>query len=54
MDAADPLTAQGVPCAFEPYEVSRGEAWVLVQDGIPGRADRIRAGMIGPDRGGTW
>jgi hypothetical protein len=42
MDAADPLTAQGVPCAFEPYEVSRGEAWVLVQDGTP--AGRIGSG----------
>jgi murein DD-endopeptidase MepM/ murein hydrolase activator NlpD len=43
MDAADPSTARGVPCAFESYEVSRGDAWVLVRGGIPGRADRIRA-----------
>ena len=42
MDALDPLTARGVPCAFESYEVLRGEAWLPVADGIPGKSDRIR------------
>lgn len=42
MDALDPLTARGVPCAFESYEVLRGDDWVLVADGIPGKAERIR------------
>ena len=42
MDAMDPLTARGVPCAFESYEVSRGDAWVLVTRGIPGKTERIR------------
>lgn len=43
MDAVDPLTAQGVPCAFEAYEVWRDDAWVPVSEGIPGRGDRARA-----------
>jgi murein DD-endopeptidase MepM/ murein hydrolase activator NlpD len=51
MDAADPLTARGVPCAFESYEVSRGDTWVPVEDGIPGRTERIRA--IDPTAGGV-
>jgi murein DD-endopeptidase MepM/ murein hydrolase activator NlpD len=48
MDAADPLTARGVPCAFESYEASSGDAWVLVEGGIPGKADRIRAVVAAP------
>jgi murein DD-endopeptidase MepM/ murein hydrolase activator NlpD len=43
MDAADPLTAKGVPCAFSAYEVLRGEAWERVEGGIPGKRDRVRA-----------
>jgi hypothetical protein len=42
MDAIDPLTAKGVPCAFESYEILRGEAWLPVVDGIPGKSERIR------------
>jgi hypothetical protein len=42
MDAADPLSARGVPCAFASYEVLRGDTWVSVEGGIPGKADRIR------------
>jgi murein DD-endopeptidase MepM/ murein hydrolase activator NlpD len=42
MDAADPLTATGVPCAFAAYEVDRDGAWFPVEGGIPGRAERIR------------
>ena len=42
MDSADILTANGLPCAFESYEVSRGEDWVEVRGGIPRRRDRIR------------
>jgi len=53
MDAADPLTARGVPCAFESYEVSRGDAWVLVQGGMPGKADRIRAVVAAPGGAGA-
>jgi hypothetical protein len=51
MDAADPLTARGVPCAFESYEVLSGDAWVRVDDGIPGKRERLRA--IEPAAGGT-
>ncbi len=48
MDAADPMAAAGVPCAFTAYEVFREGAWHEVRDGIPGRTDRIRA--IEPQR----
>jgi murein DD-endopeptidase MepM/ murein hydrolase activator NlpD len=43
MDAEDPLVAAGVPCAFASYEVGRGDDWVRVEGGIPGKADRIRS-----------
>ena len=49
MDAADPLVAQGIPCAFDSYEVLRGDdalradAWVRVEAGIPGKADLVSA-----------
>jgi len=49
MDAMDPLTARGVPCAFESYEVLRGDAWVVVNGGAPSRTDRIR--VVGPAAG---
>jgi hypothetical protein len=42
MDAADPLTARGVPCAFRRYEVERNGSWVTVEGGVPGREDHIR------------
>ncbi len=42
MDAADPTVANGVPCAFRTYEVLRGGVWQKVQNGIPGKTDRIR------------
>lgn len=43
MDDRDPLTAKGVPCAFEAYEVWRDGAWIPIRGGIPGKADRVRA-----------
>lgn len=43
MDSPDLMTAQGVPCAFRAYEVQRNGTWVPVENGIPGRSDRIRA-----------
>jgi murein DD-endopeptidase MepM/ murein hydrolase activator NlpD len=43
MDSADPLRMQGVPCAFAAYLVSRDGGWERVEDGIPGRAERIRS-----------
>ncbi len=42
MDAVDPTVASGLPCAFRAYEVFRGGEWQEVQNGIPGKADRIR------------
>jgi murein DD-endopeptidase MepM/ murein hydrolase activator NlpD len=43
MDAADPLRAKGVPCAFEAYLVQRDGGWERVERGIPGRYERIRS-----------
>lgn len=43
MDAPDPATARGVPCAFRTYEVRTNGAWQQVATGIPGKQDRIRA-----------
>ena len=43
MDSDDPMTARGIPCAFRGYEVRRDGGWAPVRDGIPGKADRIRA-----------
>jgi murein DD-endopeptidase MepM/ murein hydrolase activator NlpD len=42
MDAADPLLAKGIPCAFREYEVLRDAAWERVERGIPGRRERVR------------
>lgn len=43
MDALDPMAANGVPCAFRAFEVRRGDAWVRLEDGVPGRRERIRS-----------
>jgi len=43
MDSADPLRAKGVPCAFAAYLVQRTGGWERVEDGIPGRGERIRS-----------
>jgi murein DD-endopeptidase MepM/ murein hydrolase activator NlpD len=43
MDAADPLTARGLACAFRQYEVRRDGSWQLVEGGIPTSTDRIRS-----------
>ena len=43
MDSADPMTAQGIACAFRAYEVERDGEWVPVVDGVPGRRERIRS-----------
>lgn len=47
MDSADLLTARGIPCAFDAYEVERDGAWEAVTNGIPGRRERIRS--VQPD-----
>ena len=43
MDSADPMTAQGIACAFRAYEVERDGEWVRVENGVPGRRERIRS-----------
>ena len=43
MDAADPLHARGIPCAFREYEVLRDGQWERVTNGIPRRTERIRS-----------
>jgi murein DD-endopeptidase MepM/ murein hydrolase activator NlpD len=42
MDAADPLVARGLPCAFDRYEVEQGADWLPVQGGVPSRSERLR------------
>lgn len=42
MDGADPMTAQGVACAFRGYERFENGAWVRETSGVPGRLERIR------------
>jgi hypothetical protein len=44
MDGHDPLTAKGIPCCFEEYELHNGN-WIKVEDGIPKNKDRIRFKM---------
>jgi Peptidase family M23 len=43
MDAADPLHASGIPCAFAEYLVQRDVGWERVERGIPRRLQRIRS-----------
>lgn len=43
MDNADPLKAQGVPCAFRDYERLVNDVWVEESNGVPGRLERIRS-----------
>jgi hypothetical protein len=42
MDSADPIAATAIPCAFASYDALRGDAWVHIESGIPGKGDRIR------------
>ena len=42
MDSTDILTANGLPCAFEQYEVFQDGEWQKVVNGIPTDKDRIR------------
>ena len=42
MDSSDILSAKGIPCAFERYDVLQGEQWRAVYSGVPSDRDRIR------------
>lgn len=44
MDSCDMSTANGLPCAFEQYEVFQDGEWKKVVNGIPTDKDRIRFG----------
>ena len=43
MDGPDPLTAQGVPCAFREYDTWRDDAWRRVVHAIPTSTEQIRS-----------
>lgn len=42
MDSSDMLSAKGIPCAFERYDVFQDGEWKTVAGGIPSDKDRIR------------
>lgn len=42
MDSSDLLTARGIPCAFEQYEIFRDGKWETVYESVPSDKDRIR------------
>lgn len=42
MDSSDIATANGLPCAFEEYELFKDGTWVKINNGIPTNKDRIR------------
>jgi hypothetical protein len=42
MDSSDIETANGLPCAFEHYEVYKDGEWVEITNGIPTDKERIR------------
>jgi hypothetical protein len=44
MDSCDISTANGLPCAFEQYEIFQDGEWKKVVNGIPTNKDRIRFG----------
>lgn len=44
MDSNDLSAANGLPCAFEQYEVFQDGEWRKVVNGIPTDKDRIRFG----------
>ena len=42
MDSSDISVANGVPCAFEQYEIFQDNEWQIIENGIPTDKDRIR------------
>lgn len=42
MDSCDIASANGLPCAFEQYELFQNGEWKSVENGIPTNSDRIR------------
>lgn len=42
MDSSDLLSAKGIPCAFEQYEIIQNGEWKTVYRSVPSDKDRIR------------
>ena len=42
MDSSNILSAKGIPCAFERYELFQDGEWKIVYKGVPSEKDRIR------------
>lgn len=42
MDSSDITTANGLPCAFEKYELFKNDNWITIEEGIPTNKDRIK------------
>jgi len=42
MDSSDILSAKGIPCAFERYDLLQDDEWKTVYKGVPSDKDRIR------------
>jgi hypothetical protein len=42
MDSSDILLAEGIPCAFEEYELFQDGEWKAVYKSFPSDKDRIR------------
>ena len=42
MDSIDLLTAKGIPCIFEKYEIFKDNRWETINNGIPSDKDVIR------------
>lgn len=43
MDSPELLKARGIPCCFDSYQTYANGEWKLIENGIPGRRERIRA-----------
>lgn len=48
MDSPNPLEANGIPFAFRSYDVFRDGIWTPVENGIPGKSERIRSAADRP------
>lgn len=51
MDRSDLLTAKGIPCAFEQYDLFQDGEWKTIYKGVPSDKDRIRFNPFPVDAG---
>ena len=42
INSRDILSAKGIPCAFERYDLFQDDEWKTVYKGVPSDKDRIR------------